>query len=506
MFSLFPLIVCCLGFGGGIIILADASSTWNNPVASETPSVSDNGATSPSYSMGSPESLKLSPRIISLNIMVAGLAGLGKSTFCKALLDSWWQEVEGERANGEGNTKKEADTGRRRFLSYTVPTRKISKPVTLLNTATTSTATITTPIASTATISPSVPFEYYDEEANTLLRVTIIDTPGFGNQVNHKNSIKPITDYISRCRHRRFRREQSPSSASSHNHHRSIDSDSDYNSMLIHVCLYFISPGRFLAIDRHFLKNVQDEVTIVPIIAKADTLTDDEIVQFREKLSEIWDKESINIYSLDYDDNDDDNGDDQGGDKKSIIRNGVKMMMSEIRNSNKSSNKKKMMMFHRGRRPGEVLAIIARDGTYPWGTNCALDPQHSDLNLIRDLLLSDHTEQFLKLAKGKYCSFRDKQITRKRRFDVIKYAVMFGLLTIQLKKVELMRDAISKIISFFPINRVLDLLPSKVGINNRASTLVEDTVDESKSLEEITDEEVKPIHDRRRIFGLFKIP
>ena len=51
----------------------------------------------PTNSMGSsPESLKLSPRIVSLNIMVAGLAGMGKTTCCRALLDSWWQEIKEE--------------------------------------------------------------------------------------------------------------------------------------------------------------------------------------------------------------------------------------------------------------------------------------------------------------------------------------------------------------------------------------------------------------------------
>jgi septin family protein len=245
---------------------------------SETPTKTATESTLTKKSIGTPESLKLSPRIVSLNIMVAGLAGMGKTTMCRALLDSWWEEIEEGRESIAGMKKKTATTMKRRFLSSTTTTTKIDSS---------STTKKYPPITvSTTDISPSAPFEYYDEEANTILRVRIIDTPGFGNRVNHRNSVKPITDYISCCRHRRFRREQSPSNVAStyddcyleeenyngknNNSKKNNNSsnDNNYNSMLVHVCLYFISPGRFLAIDRHFLKHVQDEVTIVPIIAK----------------------------------------------------------------------------------------------------------------------------------------------------------------------------------------------------------------------------------------------
>ena len=41
-----------------------------------------------------PPSLSLRPRVISLNVMVAGLSGLGKTTTCEALLQSWIQQEE----------------------------------------------------------------------------------------------------------------------------------------------------------------------------------------------------------------------------------------------------------------------------------------------------------------------------------------------------------------------------------------------------------------------------
>jgi len=391
--------------------------------------------------------------------MVAGLAGMGKTTCCRALLDSWWQEIKEGEDHGEtksiGVRKKGPTTTRRRFLSSTVTTK-----------TTVSESKNTPPTVSTIDISPSAPFEYYDEEANTILRVKIIDTPGFGNRVNHRNSVKPITDYISCCRHRRFRREESPSTVVStfddcylgeedynRNSYDNKNTDNNYSSMLVHVCLYFISPGRFLAIDRHFLRHVQDEITIVPIIAKADTMTDDEIARFRAELTKIWQEESIDVYSLD---------DDHISSRKN--RSGSKKMMTEDTISKRT--------LYRGRRPGEVLAVVARNGKYPWGNSYSLDPEHSDLKLIRDSLLSEHTERFLELATEKYCTYRDQQIARKRRSGLVKYAALVFLASIQLRKIEIIRIVLSKVVSVIPVNSVSKLLWRRN--KHQLSPLVED--------------------------------
>merc|ERR1711957_118573 len=117
-----------------------------------------------------------------------------------------------------------------------------------------------------------------------------IDTPGFGNRINHKDSVQPITEYIETCRQKKYKKEMS-SQTSIQDY---MDSTED---QLIHVCLYFLSPGRFLEIDKHFLKKIQRDIpTIVPIIAKADTLTDEEIRSYRAELSDIFKRERIQIY------------------------------------------------------------------------------------------------------------------------------------------------------------------------------------------------------------------
>ena len=54
----------------------------------------------------------------------------------------------------------------------------------------------------------------------------------------------------------------------------------------VHACLYFIAPsGHGLKnIDVQFMKNLQHKVNLVPVIGKSDAFTNEEIVEFKEKI------------------------------------------------------------------------------------------------------------------------------------------------------------------------------------------------------------------------------
>ena len=404
--------------------LGETKTSFTSEEVSEPTSDEVADSDSDQHWMGYPDSLKLKPRVVSLNIMVAGLAGLGKTTLCRALLDAWWQELREEQNDSVGvkSKTKASGIGRFAFLKSSSSSSSAASSSKIVN------RNPGKPTVSTTEISPSAPFEYFDEKANTILRVRIIDTPGFGNRVNHKNSVKPITDYISDCRRKRFKNEQSPSFKSSStasletgrfSRSETSEDDDANNRLLVHVCLYFLSPGRFLAIDRHFLKHVQDEVTIVPVISKADTMTDDEIARYRAELSRIWEEENINVYSLD--------------ERTQHKRGFGRVIRTE--------------KFYRGRHEGEVLAIISRDGDYPWGHSCSLDPEHSDLKMIRDSLLSEHTERFLELATSKYTAYRNARIAKQRRTEFLKYTALMGLAAAQLGRLELQGTSLRSIVS-----------------------------------------------------------
>ena len=72
-----------------------------------------------------------------------------------------------------------------------------------------------------------------------------------------------------------------------------------------HVCLYFIQPtGHGLKpIDIEFMRRLHDKVNIIPLIAKADTLTPDEREDFKHEIMREIEMHRINIYEFpDFDD------------------------------------------------------------------------------------------------------------------------------------------------------------------------------------------------------------
>jgi septin 3/9/12 len=58
----------------------------------------------------------------------------------------------------------------------------------------------------------------------------------------------------------------------------------------IHACLYFIRPsGHSLKpIDIIVMKKLADVVNVVPVIAKADSMTLDERIKFKETVSDFY--------------------------------------------------------------------------------------------------------------------------------------------------------------------------------------------------------------------------
>jgi septin 7 len=111
------------------------------------------------------------------------------------------------------------------------------------------------------------------EENGVRLRLTVVDTPGFGDFVNNDDSWRPIVENIEQ----RFDAY--------------LEAENKVNRMnivdnRIHACVYFIQPtGHSLKpLDIEVMRRLHTKVNLIPIIAKADTLTDDEINSFKQRV------------------------------------------------------------------------------------------------------------------------------------------------------------------------------------------------------------------------------
>lgn len=111
------------------------------------------------------------------------------------------------------------------------------------------------------------------EENGVRLKLTVVDTPGFGDFVNNDGSWKPIVENIESRFDSYLEQENRV------NRQKIVDNR-------VHACLYFIQPtGHSLKqIDIEFMRQLHTKVNLIPVIAKADTLTDDEVVEFKARI------------------------------------------------------------------------------------------------------------------------------------------------------------------------------------------------------------------------------
>nr|XP_039315791.1 septin-10 isoform X5 [Saimiri boliviensis boliviensis] len=134
---------------------------------------------------------------------------------------------------------------------------------------------------------------YELQESNVRLKLTIVNTVGFGDQINKEESYQPIVDYID-AQFEAYLQEELKIKRSLFTYHDSR----------IHVCLYFISPtGHSLkTLDLLTMKNLDSKVNIIPVIAKADTVSKTELQKFKIKLMSELVSNGVQIYQFPTDD------------------------------------------------------------------------------------------------------------------------------------------------------------------------------------------------------------
>ncbi|NWV38481.1 SEPT8 protein, partial [Grantiella picta] len=148
------------------------------------------------------------------------------------------------------------------------------------------------------------PRTYDLQESNVHLKLTIVDAVGFGDQINKDErqvSYRPIVEYID-TQFENYLQEELKIRRSLFNYH----------DTRIHVCLYFITPtGHSLkSLDLVTMKKLDSKVrgpsfwnvNIIPIIAKADTISKSELHKFKIKIMSELVSNGVQIYQFPTDD------------------------------------------------------------------------------------------------------------------------------------------------------------------------------------------------------------
>ncbi|XP_015993995.2 septin-14 [Rousettus aegyptiacus] len=199
---------------------------------------------------------------------------------------------------------------------------------------------------------------YELQESNVQLKLTVVKTVGYGDQINKEASFQPIVDYID-AQFESYLQEELKIKRSF----------VDYHDSRIHVCLYFISPtGHSLkSLDLLTMKNIDNKVNIIPLIAKADTISKNDLQKFKCKIMNELVTHGIQIYQFPTDD-------------------------ETTTQVNSSMN---------GHLPFAVVGSIdevkvgkrmVRGRQYPWGVLQVENESHCDFVKLRDMLLCTNME------------------------------------------------------------------------------------------------------------------
>merc|ERR1712088_787554 len=194
------------------------------------------------------------------------------------------------------------------------------------------------------------------EERGVKLRLTVVDTPGFGDAIDNTDSFQQINRYIDDQFERYLNDE------SGLNRKNIVDNR-------VHCCFYFISPhGHGLKpFDLEVMRQLSNKVSIVPVIAKSDCLTKAEIASLKQKILQEIRENDIRIYSLPDSDSDEDEE--------------YKQQVQDLRDSIPFAVVGANAMV-------DVRGKKIRGRQYPWGVIEVENPLHCDFVKLRTMLIT----------------------------------------------------------------------------------------------------------------------
>lgn len=234
------------------------------------------------------------------------------------------------------------------------------------------------------------------EERGVKLRLTVVDTPGFGDSLNSVDCFKPIIQYVDD----QFERYLNDESGLNRRH--IVDNR-------VHCCFYFINPSGhgMRPLDIAFMRALHHKVNIVPVIAKADTLTKQEVLNLKKKIMDQIDEYGISIYPLPECDSDED---EDYREQCRLLKEAVPFAVVGCNTIIEVKGKK------------------VRGRMYPWGVVEVENPEHCDFIKLRTMLITHmqdlqevtqevHYENFRaeRLAVGGSSGVR--KASRQRRLD-----------------------------------------------------------------------------------------
>ncbi|CAO3609506.1 unnamed protein product [Cunninghamella blakesleeana] len=220
------------------------------------------------------------------------------------------------------------------------------------------------------------------EEDGIRISLTIVDTPGFGDNIDNEKCFQEIVGYLER-QYDDILAEESR-----------IKRNPRFRDNRVHALLYFISPtGHALReIDIELMRRLSPRVNVIPVVGRADSLTPQELKDFKKRIMEDIDHYNIPIYNFPYDvEEDDEDTIEENSELRTLLPFSIIGSDEEI----------------------VVGGRTTRGRQYPWGAVEVDNPQHSDFARLRSALLSSHLQDLKEITHDfLYENYRTEKLSR----------------------------------------------------------------------------------------------
>ncbi|CAH1638261.1 unnamed protein product [Spodoptera littoralis] len=219
------------------------------------------------------------------------------------------------------------------------------------------------------------------EERGVKLRLTIVDTPGFGDAINCEDSWRVCSAYIDE----QFRQYFTDESGLNRRH---------MQDNRVHCCLYFVPPWAHSLrhVDLEMMRRLHRKVNIVVVIAKADSLTATEVKRLKTQILNDLEEHQIQVYQFPECDSDEDEEFKQQ-DRELKAAAPFAVVASDV--------------------VLEVGGKRVRGRQYPWGIVDVENPRHSDFTKLRTMLISTHMQDLKDVTQDvHYENFRAQCISQ----------------------------------------------------------------------------------------------
>ncbi|KAJ1915486.1 cell division control protein [Mycoemilia scoparia] len=231
------------------------------------------------------------------------------------------------------------------------------------------------PIRKTTEITPVT--QQIDENG-VKCRLTIIDTPGFGDQCNNDGCWVPVIKYIKDQHAAYLERELKP------------QRERIINDSRVHAALYFLNPGfpGLRPLDIEVLKRLTEVTNVIPVIAKSDSLTTEEREHYKKKIKEEMGFHRIQLYPYPSDEDDEDDR---------ALNLGIKELLPFAVIGSED------IFVENGR--------SVRGRRHVWGIIDVMNENHCDFIHLRNFILRTHLSDLIEVTSQRhYEAFRTQQL------------------------------------------------------------------------------------------------